>query len=148
MKYIKIISIFICVFLFTQCSVIRPTSKRKVEKELSEYKLMTEYIISENYHDNFESSIVFGFNKAKETDSLLYDFMRKKNIISIYITKAAELPHDNIKYGDHIEYSFNFIPIFGKHRQLIFDFSDDETIQNNYRRKYIVIEEGIYYNEF
>lgn len=148
MRYIKIIAIFICVFLFAQCSVIRPTSQRKVEKEISEYKLMTEYIICKNYHDNFESKIVLGINKAKETDSLIFDFMRRKNIVTIYITKAADLPRHNIKYGDHIEYAFKHIPIFGKQRQLIFDSSDDVAIQNKYRRECIVIEEGIYYIEF
>lgn len=160
MKYIKILVLILAILFFAQCSVMKPASERKVTKELSEYKLMTEYILCKNYHLNFTKDKIYSFVNLPENDSLVYNFMRKNNIFLIYIQKGSgftKLEEENFKLnnpgyrGDSlIEYHFIHIPVFGRRRELKFDFSSDKKIQSEKRKgsKQVVLEEGIYYVEY
>lgn len=146
MKYIKLISSILIIFFFVQCKVIKPTSKRKIEKKLSDYKMMTEYILCKNYHNDFRGTIFIDFGNVKEIDNVLFDFMHRKNIVIICIN-SFENPNDNTKRTNKIEYRFNFIPLFGKRRELRFEIPSDYEIQSekNGGISKFTLEKGIYY---
>jgi hypothetical protein len=49
-----------------------------------------------------------------------------------------------------IQYSFGYVPIFGKRKELHFDFSSNPPTESYKRKgvKQVVIEKGIYYREY
>lgn len=150
MKYINILFLFLGTLLFIDCNVASPTSSRRIKKELIDYQLMTQYILCKNYHEGFNSNIIYGFEKAQETDSLLYEFMRKYKVTGIYVNKAIHLPSDDIRYGNRIEYHFANVPVVGKRSKLIFDFSSEKKNLNEEScgKGCIVVEDGVYYIEY
>lgn len=145
---------FSCVILLS-CQTINQTSNNYGKfSDLDDYKRITAYIMDKNYHEGFKRSIVF--DRANSSDSTLINFMQKKHINNIqsigrietseeYKTKYLPQYRDSI-----IEFHFGFVPIFGKRKELHFDFSSNPP-KENYKKngvKQIVIEKGIYYIEY
>lgn len=82
--------------------------------------------------------------------------MVKKYIIGIHVIGNIDVSEEyKTKYlpqyrDSIIEYSFGFVPIFGKRKELHFDFSSNPPTESYKRNgvKQIVIEKGIYYREY
>ena len=83
-----------------QCSVMRPTDSKRVKKQLPEFKLITKYIISNNYHEGFSRTLIYDYGIMRKTDSLLYEMMRVKKINNIQsigsITESDEFFQKNV----------------------------------------------------
>jgi hypothetical protein len=154
---IYFVALLMVCLLFIQCSIIKPVSARRIAKNLVDYKSITNYIISRNYHEDFNRTLMYDYGNLPGNDSLLYNFMRKENITSIHcigritgLTSKAQKEefkiHNPAYRGDSlIEYHFFSIPVFSRRRQLIFDLSSDKEKE---RSKKDVLEAGIYYNAF
>jgi len=119
--------------LFGQRKVRTPFSK-----DLDAFKKMTEYIIANNYHDNFRKYKVI--DSDTKIDTMVQNFCKKYSV-TIYVNYAK----DSI-----IRYSRIFIPLLGKYKVLIFDFSSTCPTENsiNKRDKEIILDKCIYYIEF
>jgi hypothetical protein len=82
--------------------------------------------------------------------------MIEKGVAGIHINGRLEVSEEYIttylpQHRDSvIRYSFYFVPIFGKRKELNFDFSSNppkETYRNE-GVKQVIIEKGIYYIEY
>ena len=145
----------ICLFALLGCRTINSASfTNGNSQELEDYKRMTKHIVDSNYHDGFKRSLVIGRNTT--SDSALINFMIKRRITGIhtigkieaseeYIAKHLPLHRDSI-----IEYHFKFVPIFGKRKELKFDFSSDPPTESYKKNgvRLVVLEKGIYYVEY
>ena len=124
------------------------------QKNLQDYKRMTAYIMDHNYHHGFNNILVFDIGTAP--DSVVKKFMDDKHIISIQSIGKIDVPEEyKEKYlpefhDSSIEYHFIFIPVFGKRKELHFDFSSSPPAETHKVKgaKKVVLEKGIYYVKY
>ncbi len=110
---------------------------------------MTTYFVDKNYHENFSRYLVYDWKKMKDKDSLFLEFMVKKDIKNVYSIGGTSVPNGVFK-DSVLAYQFMYIPIFGKRRELVFDFSSEIEDQGRQQGKikFEVIDNGVYYVEY
>lgn len=135
----------VCLVLLS-CDLIKPVVPSNDFQNLEEYKNVTEHIIRNNYHKNFHANVQF--ERSDAPDNVISKFMETKQIRvirSIGVNNFLSNHNDSI-----IEYHFSFTPIFGKRKELRFDFSSNPP-KDNFKKngvKRIILEKGIYYLEY
>jgi len=65
------------------------TTRRKVNKQLTSYRILTEYILCKNLHNNFEHGVSYEMSDMKLLDNDIYTFMKENEIFLIRITPEA-----------------------------------------------------------
>jgi hypothetical protein len=141
----------ICFFALLSCQTI--SSKRFTKSkynDLDDFKKMTKYIVDGNYHDGFKNNLLI--DRDFTNDSTIINFIIYRHIIGIYITGKIEGSEEYMaKYRDSIiEYHFNYVPVFGKRKDLYFDFSSNPP-KDGYKKngvKQIILGKGIYWIEY
>lgn len=83
--------------IFLSCQVNKPekfTGRKFVD--LTDYKEMSQYIITHNYHCGFAKNNNYELSNAP--DSMISNFMRRKRVIAIYYSRDSL-----IIYGNYIQ---------------------------------------------
>lgn len=109
MKFTKLL--IICIIVLG-CKSVNPTkSIRKKFRDLESYKQIVNYILVNNIHKNFKTTL--DFSSSNTHDSLIYRFIKEKHLLLIRTQSDSVILF--------IDY---FMPIIGKRRELIFYFQD------------------------
>ena len=138
MRYTKLLFIN-CLVLFCNFNASGVVRKNAIIRDIKEYKAMTEYLIANNYAKGFKAYEVY--YKANLTDTTILNFLTRYHIMTISINHSKD---------STITYNHFSIPIIGKRRKLIFDFSSfpqTESYKKNGIR-WTIIEKSIYYVEY
>lgn len=137
----------ICAFSFLSCQTISPT--RLIDggfKDLGDYKKMTKYIVENDLQNGYKGDSIIERSNA---DSILADFMKKRGIMVIQIIRGTENPKDTC-HDCLVQYRFFHVPIFGKGKELTFDFTSDPPMKSERSDGTIlkVLEKGVYYLKY
>jgi hypothetical protein len=127
----------------------------RIVRNIDLYTAITDYIILKNYHYGYNSDRAFGIGDIPNNDPIILSFMKRQNVtyirtvgraVPVYNEKGERLDYDRSGgLGDSlITYSNITVPVFGKHRDLVFNFSTD----NKEAFKSKPIKPGIYYSEY
>lgn len=88
--------------------------------EITQFKLYLEKYYSLNKFEKYET--IWG--TYKQNDTVIFNFCRKNNIISIVKLPGKDSDHYYNQYGNIVSLKFNHIHFFENNQDVIFDYTE------------------------